>query len=183
MDWQTTIKISKLDAARRQIDTAVRLYFDYGDPVSIHTLAAAGFEILRDLDKHGPKTGTFYEDMAQYFRPEYHKVVIDTLRKAQNFFKHADLDPEAVLEFSVAEPEFLLVGACSKFRDFGGYRSAELGAFVIWSVMQNPDMISFETPAPIPAEFSFQPHQRREFFAAVMRFAGPVIAAVDAGKS
>jgi hypothetical protein len=47
------IKISKLDAARRQLDTAIRLYFMEGDPVSVHTLAAAAFEILKDLVRSG----------------------------------------------------------------------------------------------------------------------------------
>lgn len=182
MDWRDTINVSKLDAARRQIDTAVRLYFDYGDPVAIHTLAAAGFQILHDLDKHGPNTGTFYDDMAKYFGPKYRETVIKTIRQAQTFFKHADRDPEAVLEFSLAEPQIVLLGACQKFRDLGGYRSGEMGAFLIWSVMQNPDMFAFEEAVPVPAEFNFQSHQRREFFAAVMRFAGPVVAALDGEK-
>jgi hypothetical protein len=30
-------KVSKLDAAKRQLETAIRLYFSDGDPVSIHT--------------------------------------------------------------------------------------------------------------------------------------------------
>jgi hypothetical protein len=34
-------RISKLDAAERQIDTAIRLYFEDGDLVSIHKLSAA----------------------------------------------------------------------------------------------------------------------------------------------
>jgi hypothetical protein len=45
------IKISKLEAARRQVETAIRIYFANGDPVSIHTLAAASLQILVDLDK------------------------------------------------------------------------------------------------------------------------------------
>jgi hypothetical protein len=45
------IEISKLDAAKRQLKTAINLYFSYGDPVSIHTLASAAREILYDLNK------------------------------------------------------------------------------------------------------------------------------------
>src|SRR5207245_10811773 len=36
------ITVTKLDAARRQLRTAIRLWFEEGDPVSIHTLAAPG---------------------------------------------------------------------------------------------------------------------------------------------
>ena len=34
--------ITKLEAACRQLNTAVRLYFFEADPISVHTLAAAG---------------------------------------------------------------------------------------------------------------------------------------------
>jgi hypothetical protein len=37
------IKISKLEAARRQLDTAIRLYFMESDSVSVHTLAGRRF--------------------------------------------------------------------------------------------------------------------------------------------
>ncbi len=43
------IKISKHDAARRQIFTAIRLYFNHGDLVSMHTLAAAAFKITQNI--------------------------------------------------------------------------------------------------------------------------------------
>ena len=43
------LKVSKLDAAKRQLETAIRLYFSNGDPVSIHTLVAAAYAILHDV--------------------------------------------------------------------------------------------------------------------------------------
>ena len=45
------IKISKLDAAKRHLETAIRLYFNYGDPIAIHTLACAAHGILSDLNE------------------------------------------------------------------------------------------------------------------------------------
>ena len=44
-----TLRVNKLDAARRQIDAAVRMTFASEDPVAIHSVAAAGNRILRDL--------------------------------------------------------------------------------------------------------------------------------------
>ena len=35
---RATIVVTKLDAARRQLRTAIRLWFQEADPVSIHTL-------------------------------------------------------------------------------------------------------------------------------------------------
>lgn len=46
-----TIKVTKLEAARRQLETAVILYFNDKDAVSIHTLACAAHEIIEHLNK------------------------------------------------------------------------------------------------------------------------------------
>ena len=43
------IKLSKIEAAGRQIDAAIRMLFENEDPVAIHTITMAGFRILRDL--------------------------------------------------------------------------------------------------------------------------------------
>jgi len=40
----TQIKVSKLDAARRQLETAIRLYFSEADPISIHALMSAAYQ-------------------------------------------------------------------------------------------------------------------------------------------
>lgn len=42
-------KVSKLDAAKRQLETVIRLYFAGRDPVSIHTLTAAAYNIVHDI--------------------------------------------------------------------------------------------------------------------------------------
>jgi hypothetical protein len=41
----TKIVVTKLDAARRQLRTAIHLWFNDGDPVSIHALAFAAYEL------------------------------------------------------------------------------------------------------------------------------------------
>jgi hypothetical protein len=43
------MKITKLDAAKRQLATAIRLYFEDRDPVSVHTLVMAAGEIIDRL--------------------------------------------------------------------------------------------------------------------------------------
>src|SRR5438045_7911123 len=44
-------RITKLEAAVRQLRAAILLYFSNGDEVAIHTLAFAAHEILRQLAK------------------------------------------------------------------------------------------------------------------------------------
>jgi hypothetical protein len=43
------LRVNKLDAARRQIDTAICMLFAEDDPVAVHTLVCAGWQVLRDL--------------------------------------------------------------------------------------------------------------------------------------
>jgi hypothetical protein len=51
---QASIFINKLEAARRQLDAAIRMTFANEDELAIHTVAAAAYRILRDmLDKRG----------------------------------------------------------------------------------------------------------------------------------
>ena len=45
------LQISKLAAAQRQLDAAIRMFFQREDELAIHTLTAAAFQILRDLAK------------------------------------------------------------------------------------------------------------------------------------
>jgi hypothetical protein len=47
-----TIQISKIAAAQRQLDAAIRMFFQREDDLPIHTIAAAAFQILRDLTKN-----------------------------------------------------------------------------------------------------------------------------------
>src|SRR5205814_1397104 len=46
----TKIPITKLEAARRQIETAITLWFSESDPVSIHTLVSAAHRLVYDIN-------------------------------------------------------------------------------------------------------------------------------------
>src|SRR5882762_2358461 len=43
--------LEKLDVVKRQLETAIMLFFADGDPVSIHTLACAAHGVVRDLNR------------------------------------------------------------------------------------------------------------------------------------
>jgi hypothetical protein len=45
------LALTKVDVARRQLQTAITLWFTNGDPVSVHTLAAAAHEIIHTVTK------------------------------------------------------------------------------------------------------------------------------------
>src|SRR6266700_354877 len=55
---EATVHLTKIAAAKSQLDTAIRLFFAHDDELSIHTLVAAAFRINRDLIE---KRGTDFE--------------------------------------------------------------------------------------------------------------------------
>ncbi len=104
----STIAISKLDAARRQTETAITLWFQDADPVSIHTLGSAALIVLHDLGGPlGEPAGIFDK---KYYREEMFDEWKRIAKKAQNFFKHADRknDPDEILHFRPSTNDFIL---------------------------------------------------------------------------
>jgi hypothetical protein len=85
------IRLTKLDCARRQIETAILLFFEDIDPVSYHTLTAAAYEILRGLN-FKVKGEPMMRD-SELVHPESRKEWKKIHSEAENFFKHATEDP------------------------------------------------------------------------------------------
>src|SRR6266516_1903612 len=93
------LTISKLDAARRQLQTAITLWFSEGDPVSIHTLAFAAYEVIHWISKRrNPHRRDLLLD-SDHIKEEYRKDWNVFIRKHANFFKHSDRDGDATIEF------------------------------------------------------------------------------------
>jgi hypothetical protein len=101
----TEFAISKIDAARRQLECAIRLYFGSSDAIAIHTLAAAARNMLIDLCIHrGAKSDIFRDGLVErYVKPEHHATVRARYRRAENFSEHADRDPDGLLSFTQSQ--------------------------------------------------------------------------------
>ena len=141
-----TLKISKLDAARRQLEMAIELYFLERDPVSIHTLAGAVYQLLSDLNKHrGGKPMVMEASfMKQYIVPGKEKLVMAKLAEAENFFKHADRDPEKVIDFRPESNEHALWEACIKYVEMTGEQTHSMQAMNLWFQLQHPEVFKYE---------------------------------------
>ena len=47
------MKISKLEAGSRQLDSAIRMFFNNEDILAVHTVSRAAFRVLFDITKEG----------------------------------------------------------------------------------------------------------------------------------
>jgi len=102
------ITISKLDAAKRQFETAIRLYFHDSDPVSIYTLVSAAYNVIRDVNKRRNGKPMFAKDQfIEFVKPEYQSKVRKQIDAAENFFKHGQRGNETI-EFNPEQSEWLI---------------------------------------------------------------------------
>ena|SRR5437762_11820516 len=77
------MEISKLEAASRQLDTAIRLFFERADAVAVHALAAASLNVFSDVAEHRGISWRTYLGEDSNLSPQ---EVKHTLNKAWNFF-------------------------------------------------------------------------------------------------
>lgn len=92
--------VDKIEASRRQIDTAIWLWFNYGDTVSIHTLTDAAFGIL-DQYYQSQKWGRpmpFDDDPGK--STDEQRKWRDKVREAGTFGKHARHDHDLAYEYN-----------------------------------------------------------------------------------
>lgn len=137
-----SLKISKTDAARRQLETAIRLWFFDGEPVSIHTLAAAAHQVVHDLGKARGVTAILRE--LPNVRPEYKKEMQAAVARDENFFKHADRDPDGLLHFKPNMTTFFLMDAVFTYEALTNERPPILRTFQMWMMVQNPQLVKEE---------------------------------------
>ncbi len=91
-----SLAIKKMDAAKRQLETAILLHFDHGDPVSVHTLACAAYDIIDGVNQH---RGSKEMWVKRRYTQLPGRPTRGDINEVQNFLKHANRDPEGTLDF------------------------------------------------------------------------------------
>ena len=74
-------------------------------------------------------------------RPEKSKEWIDLVNKSQNFFKHADRDSEAILEFRPSITPFFILDAVQLYGQIAGEMTLEQRVFWAWFIAMYPDFL------------------------------------------
>lgn len=174
-DAGTPTVVTKLAAAQRQLRTAVSILFEHGDDVSVHTLVAAARQILLDLLRREGKKSRLAESAETVVKPEGVAIFAKAIARAENFFKHADRDADARLEFDAQQTHFLIFDCADAYHALTGRQLRELQAFLLWFTVEYPDLLH---PGPIKAsvtaltgEAGALHRDRRLFFAEFNRAA------------
>lgn len=126
--------LSKEDAARRQLETAIDIYFSGGDLVASWTLGAAAYNLLRDLSRtRSLKPMLLKEQLPTVVPSEHREPLIRKIQEVENFFKHADRDSEATLVFKPrGQIELLLFDASLRFLELFAYETPAMALSRMW---------------------------------------------------
>jgi len=135
-----SIKVSKIDAARRQLDTAIELWFGDKDPVSIHTLAAAAHQIVHDINNQRGGPELFFD--SSVIKDEYRTRAIALFKKPMNFFKHADKDAYEIVDLAHVATLFFMLITLMGFQYLGERLTDVERALVMWISFNHPEWIN-----------------------------------------
>ncbi|WP_237044480.1 hypothetical protein [Aquipseudomonas alcaligenes] len=144
-----SIPLTKIDAARRQLATAINLLFNGGDPVSIYSLATNAWEIIDTLCER--KNIDSASAQTREHLPEGKLLKRDYINSPyRNFFKHADRDPEAVLiDFSETSADSVLFLAVEDYIRLLKKSPVEFQVFQLWYLAIHIEKIDPDTSKEI----------------------------------
>ena len=97
--------------------------------------------------------------------PAWKKDLYGLLTRAENFFKHADKDPQGTLDFPVWPTETILWECSVEYREMTGERLLFLEAMRTWFSVNHVDyLLEAERPAWLAAKESIQIAERSNYF-------------------
>jgi hypothetical protein len=137
------IRINKLDAARRQINAAVRMTFEGEDPIAIHSVIAAGHRIIRDICEQRGDIESYLK-FTDWIAPGHERDFWNAMNASANFIKHADKDAQAIHELDDEASDYMIVFAAKWYRDLGNATSTEMNVFATWWALQHPNVLKGE---------------------------------------
>lgn len=164
------VTVKKLDAAKAQLKTAIKLFFEDEDVVSTHTLTCAALAILHD---HIPADEAWKHNIMLHYntifiKDEGRKIWTDKVREAANFFKHADRDLKSgktELEFNLELTKFHIMEAIQCLRILEGDKvvNSEMVymTFVAWLFQNYPQYLTEEGQKMLPAGFFDTPSDKQ----------------------
>lgn len=178
------VTCTKFEAASRQLDEAIALFFADHDPLAVRTLAAAAHGLFADLVEHKHPSGSWRSHLIETSGLSK-KEALEVINSAQNFLKHADRDPDAHLCFDEEENEHVIFTAALECGELGGPLTTAMQAFQIWYLARYPDKIGAESELVIKSRSAFpnlDELTRENQLAAGLSFLTLAIASFGAGS-
>lgn len=136
--------LTKIDVARRQLVTAIRLFFNEDDSVSVYSLAANAWEVIDTLcTREGVDS---ISEQTREHLPKGKNLKTDYINHPyRNFFKHADRDPDATLaNFDESTIDSVIFLAVEDYLRLHKKSPVEFQVFQLWYLAANIEKISVD---------------------------------------
>ncbi len=133
MPQPNIMRVTRIEAARRQLETALTLWFADGDAVSIHSLAGSAYQVLHDLNRKAKGPPLLFD--SPLIKKEMSKEAVASLKDHLNFFKHADLrkgDGAFAIDFDPALSELYFIACLLGVEALGERLNDQESAFMLW---------------------------------------------------
>ena len=180
--------VTKMDAARRQLRTAIELWFAKGDPVAIHTLAYAAHEIIHRLFRHKGLSDLVFDTTA--VEDSQRAAFAKSIKQSANFFKHSKIEKaEDEIDFDPQMNVLFLVMSVVALEHMKEPRSDEEAALMVWHALHEPSLFPnfqkmFQERIPVDLRTELMVLKRDEFLHAFRKtLAARVCTAMGAKRS
>jgi hypothetical protein len=164
------LTLTKIDAATRQLNTAIEMWFAEDDVVSTHTLACAAYQLVHDVNASRGGPELIYDSIC--FKDEFRNKAVQHLRREYDFFRHADRIREATIDFDDTHTEPFLLFGCYGLEALGVTPDVVRGAMAIYYAVRNPAHLTaigrerFVDSIPIDTIEAVKIAPRKQFFEA-----------------
>ncbi len=135
------LTLTKVEVAVRQLETAIGLWANDGDFVSICTLSYAAHEIIYQINKgHKTPFKSFADPGPEIIAAD----LVDTWKAAfklnYNFSKHGGQNAKELHRYAPDTLPYIIVDAICMYNHLGFPRSPLLDAYRYWFLITQPDM-------------------------------------------
>jgi hypothetical protein len=134
------IRVNKVEAAGRAIDSAIRLTFAGEDPVAVHAIAAEAHRIIQDFHR-GRGEVELYLRLGDWIAPGHEARFWRYFNASAEFLKQATWDPAAVFDLEEDTIDFMIVFASRWYHKMGATVTREMRVFATWYVACNPGIL------------------------------------------
>ncbi len=133
--------LTTLNAARRNVDAAIRMLFSGEDPLPVHVVAAAAFRVLHGLAQAGHTTPQDARINA-FLLPGGKGAFYRALDDAATFAKRVEEDPGAMWqEVTDERNDFEIAMSCLYLECLEGKSTPEAQAFLWWFATMHPHVM------------------------------------------
>lgn len=170
---EPSVTVTKIDAAKRQAEIAIELFFGDGDIVSLQSLTENAREILAQLGRGAGLPSPLEAKMSE-LQAIHGKDFKSRLAVPRDFAKHSGAnDSQERCDYYPSHIQSMLLDALGQYQKLAGGLTPRMEAFVLWT--RGTRVEDFKgTPmhaAALEAREQIGGRKKRNFYLAYLKFA------------